>query len=111
MGWLDLVASIQLQVAFAEYRLFHGALLQKRPIILAILLTVATPYVDEGWSESVCERVCAHPLCVWESVCPPISLYFCVYEDAYDAYIFLYVCVIASIDVSMRAIYIPIPVS
>jgi len=59
--------------------------------------------------------------CVWESVCPPIVcvrecvpthfLYFCVYEDAYDTYIFLYVCVIASIDVSMRAIYIPIPVS
>jgi len=33
MGWLRLVGSIQLQVSFVEYRLFHRALLQKRPII------------------------------------------------------------------------------
>ena len=31
-------------VSFAEYRLFYRSLLQKRPIILSILLTVATPY-------------------------------------------------------------------
>jgi len=29
---------------FAEYRLFYRSLLQKRPIILSILLTEATPY-------------------------------------------------------------------
>ena len=45
MGWLRLVSSIKLQVSFAEYRLFYMALLQKRPVILSILLTVATPYV------------------------------------------------------------------
>jgi len=39
MGWLRLVGSIKLQVSFAEYRLFYRALLQKRPIILSILLT------------------------------------------------------------------------
>jgi len=44
MGWLRSVGSIKLQVSFAEYRLFYRALLQKRPIILSILLTKATPY-------------------------------------------------------------------
>ena len=34
----------EIQVSFAEYRLFNRALLQKRPIILSILLTKATPY-------------------------------------------------------------------
>jgi len=43
MGWLRSVGSIRLQVSFAEYRLFYRALLQKRPIILSILLIVATP--------------------------------------------------------------------
>ena len=32
-------------VDYAEYRLFHRALLQKRPMILRSLLIVATPYV------------------------------------------------------------------
>jgi len=45
MGWLRSVRSIKLQVSFAEYRLFYMALLQKRPIILSILLTKATLYV------------------------------------------------------------------
>ena len=44
MGRLRLVGSITLQISFAEYRLFSRALLQKRPIILSILLTEATPY-------------------------------------------------------------------
>jgi len=44
MGWLRLVGSIKLQVSFAQYRLFNSALLQKRPIILSILLREATPY-------------------------------------------------------------------
>jgi len=44
MGWLRLVGSLKLQVSFAEYSLFYGALLQKRPIILRSLLMVATPY-------------------------------------------------------------------
>jgi len=43
MGWLRSVGSINLQVSFAEYRLFYRALLQKRTIILSILLTKATP--------------------------------------------------------------------
>ena len=44
MGWLRLVGSLKLQVSFAEYNLFHMALLQKRPMILRSLLIVATPY-------------------------------------------------------------------
>ena len=44
LGWLRLVGSIKLQVSFAEYSLFYRALLQKRPIILSMLLTQATPY-------------------------------------------------------------------
>jgi len=44
MGWLRLVGSIKLQVSFAEYRLFYRALLQKRSMILSILLTKATVY-------------------------------------------------------------------
>ena len=50
MGWLRLVGSIQLLVSFAEYCLFYRTLLQKRPIILSILLTKATPYTDEKTS-------------------------------------------------------------
>jgi len=44
MGWLRSVGSIKWQGSFAEYRLLYRALLQKRPIILSILLSVATPY-------------------------------------------------------------------
>ena len=43
MGWLRLVGSIKFKVSFAEYSLFYGALSQKRPIILSILLTKASP--------------------------------------------------------------------
>ena len=45
MGWLRLVGSTKLQVSFAEYSLFYRALLQKRPIILSILQSEATPYL------------------------------------------------------------------
>jgi len=43
MGWLLLVGPLNLQVSFAEYRLFCRALLQKRAVILRSLLIVATP--------------------------------------------------------------------
>ena len=41
-GWLRLVGSFKSYVSFAEYSLFYGALLQKRPIILRSLLIEAT---------------------------------------------------------------------
>ena len=44
MGWLRSVGSIKLYVSYAEYCLFYRALLQKRSVILSILLTKATPY-------------------------------------------------------------------
>ena len=46
MGWLQCAGSIKLYVSFAEYCLFCRALLQKRRIILSILLTQATPYAS-----------------------------------------------------------------
>ena len=44
MGWLQLVGSIKLYVSFAKETYKRDAILQKRPVILSILLTVATPY-------------------------------------------------------------------
>jgi hypothetical protein len=44
MGWLQLVGSIKLQVSFAKEPYKTDYILQKKPIILWILLTVATPY-------------------------------------------------------------------
>ena len=47
MGWLRLVGPLKSQVSFAEYRLFYGALLQKRPVILRSLLIAANPYHEK----------------------------------------------------------------
>jgi len=81
MGWLRSVGSIRLWVSFAEYRLFYRALLQKRPIILSILLTEATPYQQKSQSlrlsgfvtwmakEADCNR-----LCLFLSFCPALRL-------------------------------------
>jgi len=44
MGWLRLVGSIKSLVSFAKEPYKRDDILQKRPIILSILLTVATPY-------------------------------------------------------------------
>jgi len=43
MGWLRLVGSIKLWVSFAKEHYKRDDILQKRPILLSILLTVATP--------------------------------------------------------------------
>ena len=45
MIWLRSVGSIKLQVFFAKDTYKRDYILQKRPIILSILLTAATPYV------------------------------------------------------------------
>jgi len=45
MGWLQLVGSIKLKVSFPKENYKRDYILQKRPIILSILLTEATPYV------------------------------------------------------------------
>jgi len=46
MRWLRLVGSIKLQVSSAEYSLFYRSRLKKRPIIVSILLTEATPHIQ-----------------------------------------------------------------
>ena len=53
MGWLQLVGSIKLQVSCTGYSLFYGALLQKKPIILLILLVAATPEVFDTPCETL----------------------------------------------------------
>ena len=45
MGWLRLVGSLRLRVSFAKEPYSTDDILRKKPIILSILLTVATPYV------------------------------------------------------------------
>jgi len=47
MGWLQLVGSIKLYVSFAKEPYKRDDILQKRPIILSILLIAATPYSQE----------------------------------------------------------------
>ena len=42
MGWLWLVGSLKIKVSFVKYGLFDRALLQKRPVVLGSLLSVAT---------------------------------------------------------------------
>ena len=42
MGWLRSVGSIKLQVSFAKEPYKRDDILQKRPIIVSMLLTVAT---------------------------------------------------------------------
>jgi len=68
MGWLWLVGSIKLQVSFAKEPYKRDDILQKRPMILSILLTVATPYnqnklfeddfLDGGNVSILCVCVC-----------------------------------------------------
>jgi len=45
-------------IGFAEYRLFHRALLQKRPIILRILLIVATQLHSLCYSLRLLQNIC-----------------------------------------------------
>jgi len=47
MGWLRLVGSIKSYISFAKEPYKRDNILQKRPIILSTLLTVATPYVSQ----------------------------------------------------------------
>jgi len=81
MWWLRLVGSLKLQVFFAEYRLFYGALLQKRPIILRSLLIVATQY------QPMDKR----------SVVP--LLHLCIYKTNLRAYVCVRVCVSVCVHV------------
>ena len=112
MWWLWLVGSIKLWVSYAEYSLFYGCLLQKRPMIESILLTEATPctvprlLLSVWWRQFV--SICGF-VTVWEKqsttivawsrcttsrythvcVCMYVCVYICtyVYIYAYEYYI------------------------
>jgi len=61
MGWLQLVRSIKLYVSFTKEPCKRDNILQKRPIIVSILLTGATPYDLHVWvaqNESCQLHVC-----------------------------------------------------
>ena len=50
MGWLRSVGSIKSQVSFAKEPYKRDNILQKRPVIWSILLTLATPYeAPKSW--------------------------------------------------------------
>ena len=89
MGWLRSVGSVKLQVSFTEYCLFYRALLQKRPIILLILLTEATPYSGYIWSMYVC-------MYVWMYVC--IYIYMHVHTC-------IHICIKIYIYIFNRGVY------
>ena len=57
MGWLRLVGSIKLQVSFAKEPYKKDDILQKRPMTLSILLTVATPYQNTHTHDSYSSSV------------------------------------------------------
>jgi len=82
MGWLRLVGSIKLKDFFAEYRLFYRALLQKRPIISSILLSVATPYSASDTSCVSTYKKSVHMYTL-------IYIYICICTHLY-VYIFIY---------------------
>jgi len=74
MGWLRLVSSIKLQVSFAKEPYKRDYILQKRPVILSILLPVATPCARmqelEKESERKSEIAREHArVCFWLYVC------------------------------------------
>ena len=67
MRWLYLVGSIKLWVSFAKEPYKRDHILQKRPISLSMLLTVATPYdqlieVRALWSTHVYLNLCVTQL-------------------------------------------------
>jgi len=78
MEWLWLVGSIKLSVSFAKEPYKRDYILQKRPMILSILLTVATPYVYVHIYTDV-------------DVCLCIYIYIHIYIYTY-IYAYIYLC-------------------
>jgi len=65
MGWLRLVGSIKSYVSFAKEPYKRDNILLKRPIILSILLIVATPYRRiAGWSYGFLNKFCLSEFCL-----------------------------------------------
>jgi len=57
MGLLRLLGSIKLWVSFAKEPYKRDYILQKRPINLSILLTVATPYLTQPIADRVAKNL------------------------------------------------------
>jgi len=115
MGWLRWVGSIKWQVSFAEYSLFYRSLLQKRPIILSILLTKATPYQTLGANTCLyltqCDMLARIEIFIYikslwanslyisrngVNICPYVTVYMhTIYCNAYVYFVCVcvYVCV------------------
>ena len=89
MEWLRLVSSFKLQVSFAEYSLFHRALVQKRPIILWSLLIVATPYVFCSWRYRIYTYICMY-VCIF--ICRNIYAYVCIYMYM-QKHVYVHTCI------------------
>jgi len=71
MRWLWLVGSIKLYVSFAKETYKRHDILQKRPMILSILLTVAIPYEDLDCYSVWSIAICIHPTAThyaWEYI-------------------------------------------
>jgi len=64
MGWLWLVGSIKLQVSFAKEPYKRDYILQKRPIILSILRTVASPYAHPSYAHNCYKHIYIHTFIV-----------------------------------------------
>ena len=103
MVWLRSVGSIELQVSFAKYRLFYKALLQKRPMILSIRLTKATPQCESLLILSViihfCSSLCTcyYMLATYKNTffnaTATASLYRCWWEILRDSLLILFVVI------------------
>jgi len=89
MGWLRLVRSIKSWVSFAKEPYKKDCILQKRPIFLRSLLTVATLYL---WHESFYIHVCAmmHSY-VWHDlfICIRWLIHMCAWHDSFICMLWL----------------------
>ena len=105
MGWLRCVGSIKLYVSFAEYSLCYRALLQKRPIILSILLTKATPYKYITYEPSAEMRSLLRSLVfithIYKLIFIHLYLHIRIYIYIYAHINILHVHLIAEMDVEM----------
>jgi len=91
MGWLWLVGSLKIQVAFAEYSLFYRALLQKRPVFLGSLRIVASSYVvcwcvvKRCWHAECLGVCCGVWACIGVSTCRHVFVSWCVVKRCWHA--------------------------
>ena len=89
MEWLRSVGSLKLYVSFAKAPYKRDDILQKRPVILSIVLTIATPYLLSFPHKRKYQNVYIH-------TCMYVHIYMCVY-----IYICIYMCVCIEVNIKM----------